>query len=107
MLAYLLFPEGQHLLVILRIGAHDGLRDHPAPAQLLVTLTNPAGSEVVVFDGARDEADPGYLELDQVVARFSGDESVNGVWTLRVTDRAGGDTGTLQRWSLTVTSRWD
>ena len=85
----------------------SGLVNHPSPEQLLITLTNPATSEAVIFDGARETADAGYLELDNVVARYSGDESVNGVWTLRVVDRVSGGVGTLERWSLTITSRWD
>jgi hypothetical protein len=45
--------------------------DHPRPADLRITLTNPAGTEVVVNG-------------DGPVRGFSGDESVNGAWTLRV-----------------------
>jgi len=38
---------------------------------------------------------------------FSGDESVNGTWQLRVIDTRRGTVGTLERWSLVVGSRWD
>ncbi len=83
---------------------------HPRARDLRVTLENPAGTEVVVFDGlAADpsvDADP-YLELDGAVLGFSGDESVNGTWTLRLVDRQGGQVGTLSSWHLTITSRWD
>ena len=47
------------------------------------------------------------LVIDRPVIGFSGDESVNGEWTLRVADRATGKVGTLLGWQLTVTSRWD
>ncbi len=83
---------------------------HPRARDLRVTLENPAGTQVVVFDGAG--ADPGvdgdpYLELDGPVIGFSGDESVNGTWTLRVVDRQGGQAGSLASWHLGLTSRWD
>jgi subtilisin-like proprotein convertase family protein len=81
---------------------------HPKPGQLRVALTNPAGSEVLVYDGAtagNHDGDP-YLVLEGPLG-FSGDESVNGEWTLRVTDRTGGSVGRLVRWDLTLTSRWD
>lgn len=77
---------------------------HPDTSQLKVTLTNPAGVEVVVFDGR-----PGQ-EIwvdDHPVVGFSGDEEVNGVWTLRVIDQTTGETGVLDAWSLTVGSRFD
>jgi subtilisin-like proprotein convertase family protein len=35
------------------------------------------------------------------------DSQVNGTWTLRVVDTAGGNAGTLRSWSLELTSRWD
>ncbi len=80
--------------------------DHPRASQLRITLTNPAGTEAVVHDGVA--ADDGHaLVLARPVVGFSGDESVNGEWTLRVTDRATGQVGTLRGWQLVVTSRYD
>jgi hypothetical protein len=80
--------------------------DHPRASQLRVTLTNPAGNEVVLVDGTAADGAP--LVLDgPILHGFSGDESVNGEWTLRVTDRTGGQVGQLAGWELTVTSRWD
>jgi subtilisin-like proprotein convertase family protein len=78
---------------------------HPRASQLRVTLSNPASAELVVFDGTA--ADDGHDVAIDTALPFSGDESVNGEWTLRVTDRATGETGTLEGWTLTVTSRWD
>ncbi len=40
-------------------------------------------------------------------ASLRGDESVDGTWQLRVIDTRRGTVGTLERWSLTVGSRWD
>jgi hypothetical protein len=81
--------------------------DHPRASQLRITLTNPAGNEVLIHDGAAaDDGQP--LVIDRpIVNGFSGDEQVNGEWTLRVEDRAIGQTGVLAGWELTVTSRWD
>ena len=43
----------------------------------------------------------------QQLVGFSGDEQVNGTWTLRVVDLTTGQAGTLSDWHLTITSRWD
>ncbi len=77
---------------------------HANAAQLRVTLTNPAGTEVTVYDGTSRGAD---LRLTGKVHGFSGDESVNGTWTLKVVDTKRGTVGTLERWALNVTSRLD
>jgi hypothetical protein len=83
---------------------------HPHPGQLRITLTNPATTEALFFDGTPDDEGDIYLEVEGPVSGFSGDEQVNGEWTLRVEDRVAGgseDSGRLVRWDLTVTSRWD
>jgi hypothetical protein len=85
----------------------DLVIDHPRPADLQVTLTNPATAEVLIFNG------PGGWPASQlnrnryVVHGFSGDEMVNGPWTLKVVDVAGGSTGQVLRFGLEITSRWD
>jgi len=80
---------------------------HPRASQLRITLTNPAGTEVLVHDGvAANNGAPLVLTAKPILG-FSGDESVNGEWTLRVTDRTSGQIGTLESWQLTLTSRWD
>jgi subtilisin-like proprotein convertase family protein len=69
-------------------------------------MTNRAGAEVLVHDGTA--ADDGHdLVIDRAILGFSGDEAVNGDWTLIVQDRAGGQVGTIQGWELTLGSRWD
>lgn len=79
---------------------------HPRTSDLRITLTNPAGTEVVVFDG--EALTNGEVYLDGAAVRgFPGDESVNGVWRLTVVDRVRGEAGTLGRFALELTSRWD
>lgn len=78
--------------------------DHPNRGELRVTLTNPAGNEVVVFDG---ETSGASLSFEAPVPGFSGDESVNGPWTLRVVDDTAGQTGALMHWTLHLGSRFD
>lgn len=80
---------------------------HDFPGDLLVTLTNPSGNEMVIFDGQVNAWDDENIALSGPVVGLSGDESVNGVWTLRAVDRQARDVGTLDGWSLTITSRWD
>ena len=78
---------------------------HESPSDLFITLTNPATNEVVVFD--QEPAEGPDLVLHRTPRGFSGDESVNGTWWLKVVDGTSGGTGTVDRWSLEITSRWD
>jgi hypothetical protein len=78
---------------------------HPRIADLRVSLINPSSTEAVVFSGERDGTE---LYLNSLPLRgFPGDESANGVWTLKVVDTRRGQTGTIQSFGLTLTSRWD
>ncbi len=79
---------------------------HARPKDIKVTLTNPAGNEVLVFDGATTEASEIYFRA-KALTGFSGDESVNGVWTLKAVDSKSGQAGSIERFGLTITSRWD
>ena len=79
--------------------------DHDAPDELRITLTNPDTNEVVVWD--RESESGGNFVIHRAPVGFSGDESVNGIWTLKVMDLAGWNTGTVERWSLEIVSRWD
>ena len=107
---------------------------HTANGDLDVTLQSPAGTTVAistgnggsnadVFDGtvwdddAGDTNPPGPVTLttfasgvaqptlvpEGAMGAFIG-EDPNGTWTLSVHDHAAGNTGTLQNWSLEVTS---
>jgi len=76
------------------------------------TPTGPDGSIEVVFDGS-DPQDlaglgehGGWVHLS-LPCFFSGDESVNGAWTLRVIVRFPGQGGRLHGWELLLRSRWD
>ena len=77
---------------------------HPSAGQLRVTLTNPRGTEAVVFEG---ESETGSLHFDAPVLGFHGDETINGPWTLRIVDSVSGGTGELVRWNLRIGSRMD
>ncbi len=44
----------------------------------------------------------GFSPNTQTLSDFAG-QSVSGVWTLNISDRAGGDTGSFTGWSFTVT----
>ncbi|MCA9613613.1 MAG: proprotein convertase P-domain-containing protein [Myxococcales bacterium] len=78
--------------------------DHPRTSDLRVTLTNPSGNELLIADGVEGRE----IDLrDELVRGLSGDEDVNGVWTLRVVDAVRGEAGTIFGFRLTITSRWD
>lgn len=81
--------------------------DHPSPSDLQIYLSNSSGTEVVVYDGPAAADPPGRVALRGAVSGFSGDEPVNGVWTLRIVDSVVGNTGTLLAWSVTIASRPD
>ena len=77
------------------------------PGTLRITLSNPAGAEVEIFDGPSEGTE---IELSQPVIGFSGDEQVVGAWTLTVTDTTPGSASTqavLTNWALLVGSRFD
>lgn len=74
-----------------------------APGDLLVRLVRPTGQAVTVYEGHHG---PEGLWLSQAVLGFSGDEQVNGAWTVEIEDRAGVGL-TMDALSLTVGSRWD
>ncbi|MGX5915685.1 S8 family serine peptidase [Aliidiomarina sp. Khilg15.8] len=73
---------------------------HTWIGDLIVSLTSPEGTEVVVHDRAGGSADD--LVESWNLDAFNG-ESMTGDWTLAVSDNAGLDTGTLNSWSLELT----
>ncbi|MCA9688756.1 MAG: proprotein convertase P-domain-containing protein, partial [Myxococcales bacterium] len=80
--------------------------DHPAPEELVITLENPSGNVVPVWSKLPGPMHPGGLGI--VPTGFSGDESVNGTWTLYVSDTvANGVTGDVLGWRLEIMSRYD
>lgn len=75
--------------------------DHPRPQDLLVQLEDPNGQIGSVLD--HEVWVPG-----PIVARVgSGDDTVNGEWTLHISDTVNGERGTLTGWSVYLMSRWD
>ncbi|MEO2034374.1 MAG: S8 family serine peptidase, partial [Planctomycetaceae bacterium] len=97
--------------------------EHTFDADLDVVLVSPAGTEVELFSDVGgsgnnflettfdDDASiaitagsppfSGQYRPEQALSTFNG-ESVTGTWKLRVTDDAGGDSGTLKSWSLII-----
>jgi cysteine-rich repeat protein len=70
---------------------------HTFRGDVLVTITNPAGvTKTVVAPATNDSAD--NIQGIFVVAGFTG--SGNGNWTIKVTDKAAADIGSLVNWKL-------
>ena len=80
--------------------------DHPAHEELVIELRNPDGNQVMVADEQSAPLHPGGVPI--VPTGFSGDESVNGAWTLVVTDVVdNANTGSVLGWDLEIMSRLD
>jgi subtilisin-like proprotein convertase family protein len=74
---------------------------HSWRGDVQVVLTSPAGeSRTVVAPASNDSADNIVGTFD--VAGFTAGSNGSGTWTLKVTDKAAQDTGTLNSWSLGV-----
>lgn len=77
---------------------------HTWSGDLLVTLTSPAGTEVVLSNRAGGSADDIIKSWD--LSDFNG-EMAAGTWTLFVSDNVGADTGTLNSWGMVITGVGD
>ena len=75
--------------------------DHPRPQDLVVRLEDPNNQQGVVLN--HQTWSPGPI----VVSVGSGDDTVNGEWTLHVTDTVSGESGRLLGWSVYLLSNWD
>jgi subtilisin-like proprotein convertase family protein len=78
---------------------------HTYQGDLIVTLTSPAGTEVVLHNrsgGSTDNIIGWYpLDLNPVDdLGLLGGEEMMGDWTLTISDNAGGDQGTFNEWCL-------
>ncbi|HEU0035253.1 MAG TPA: M4 family metallopeptidase [Kofleriaceae bacterium] len=73
---------------------------HPWRGDLRVVLVAPDGAQFVVHDRTGGSADNLVLSNVDVTA-FNGHVAA-GLWQLRVTDNAGEDVGTLDRWALSI-----
>jgi subtilisin-like proprotein convertase family protein len=86
--------------------------NHGDPSALTVSLTSPSGNQAVIWAEEPSpyellsHPNPGWLVLDRIVEGFDGEETVNGTWTLSITD-AGDVGGTLNKWGLEIMSRWE
>lgn len=80
--------------------------NHPAPEELVISLRNPDGNEVSVANLQSTELHPGGVPI--VPTGFSGDESVNGTWTLIVQDTVdNANNGSVDGWDVEIMSRLD
>ncbi|MFT7583272.1 MAG: subtilisin-like proprotein convertase family protein [Myxococcota bacterium] len=79
---------------------------HTWIGDLTVTITDPSG-DIVTVAHAETGGSADDLALEGVIVGHTGDDAVNGPWTLKVVDSAGQDTGAIVTWTLRVTSRWD
>ena len=70
---------------------------HTYIGDLKVELVAPDGTAYVLHNRAGGSAD----NLVQTYSVDLSSESLNGTWKLRVTDAANGDTGKIDKWSLT------
>ncbi|MBF95265.1 MAG: hypothetical protein CMH58_08930 [Myxococcales bacterium] len=75
--------------------------DHPRPEDLVIELEDPNGQVGTVLQNQAWSPGPIIAQVG------SGDDQVNGRWTLRVRDTVSGVSGTLTGWSLYLLSRWD
>ncbi|MFL5350780.1 MAG: M4 family metallopeptidase [Hyalangium sp.] len=76
--------------------------DHTYRGDLVVTLTSPSGKSATISNREGGSADNIKGEFD--MSQFAG-ESAKGDWTLTVSDKARGDSGKLNSWSLNITPK--
>jgi aminopeptidase YwaD len=75
---------------------------HTYRGDLVVTLTSPSGKSAVISNKEGGSADNIKGSFD--LSAFAG-EKAQGTWKLEVKDTARQDTGTLEKWGLTVTPK--
>lgn len=76
--------------------------DHPRPQDLHVGLHQPGGAYAVLWN---NHPSPPSVVEQPLGVEF--DNMVNGVWRLEVLDTATGEVGTIDGWSMWISSRWD
>jgi hypothetical protein len=76
--------------------------DHPRPQDLLVALHQPGGAYAVLWD--HETSPPSVIEQP---SGLEGDNMVNGTWTLDVIDTVTGEKGTVNGWSMWISSNFD
>ena len=75
--------------------------DHPRSEDLLIRLEDPNNQFGTVL--SNETWTPGPI----TTLVGSGDDTVNGQWTLHITDTVTGEAGRLLGWSVYLLSRWD
>ncbi|MEM7477672.1 MAG: proprotein convertase P-domain-containing protein [Planctomycetota bacterium] len=79
---------------------------HSFRGDLEVRLVSPSGTRVLLHDregGGRDDLSVSYDVTNLAALSSLTGESIQGVWSLEVADRAPADTGTLKSWRLHAT----
>jgi subtilisin-like proprotein convertase family protein len=76
--------------------------DHPRPADISVRLQHVGGREFILVRRPTSVG-PAYMRTFTVDG-FLGDD-VSGTWRLVIVDSVASNVGTLQRWSMDVTTR--
>ena len=71
---------------------------HTYIGDLVIDLIAPDGTAQTLHDRTGSSAN----DIDRAYTPDLGGAEIAGDWTLRVSDRAGGDTGTLNSWTLTI-----
>jgi subtilisin-like proprotein convertase family protein len=84
---------------------------HSTPSDLRATISDPSGDVVTEITLPAASA-AGVVAVDDVRVLHTGDDAVNGPWTLQVVDSAAPGVatigvGAITEWTLHVTSRWD
>ena len=79
------------------------LINHPRPDDLELTLENSQGTVVPVWSPGMGE----LPDLEGIKVGVPGDEVANGMWTLTVFDTVAGEQGTIDLFTLELTSRFD
>lgn len=77
---------------------------HTWIGDLTVSLVSPNGTEAVMHNRTGGSADD--LVATYTLDNFNGELGM-GTWSLKVSDGAGGDTGTLNSWGLVITALGD
>ncbi|MCU0963425.1 MAG: proprotein convertase P-domain-containing protein [Pirellulaceae bacterium] len=87
--------------------------EHDNPQDLRITAYVPGGPtypweyETVLWDGQPGNDGSTRIVLEDVELFHTGDDRVEGFWSLRIVDNKPGDRGTLVRWDVKTSSRWD
>lgn len=79
---------------------------HTHPESIWLAIEDPNGDQAVLWDGpnAGGAAFPGTMIAGWGISR---DDQVNGQWSLLVRNVTGEGEGSVDGWSLLLTSRWD